>query len=163
MKVEINAPEVVSIFKEIQEQPDRIFEMIRVEIKDNVGQYLSKLMDMELTHFLGRKRYEHGQGDVNHRNFTLKGIGDVQVEAPRDRKTEFKTQVIPRSKRYEDELRQDLSFMFLTGVSTRALSMISTRLIGRKISPTDNPFLNCQHQNRERSKQVFHAAFFHSI
>jgi putative transposase len=30
-----------------------------------------------------------------------------------------------------------LSFMFLTGVSTRTLSMISTRLIGRKISPTE--------------------------
>ena len=143
MKVKISIPEVVSIFKEIQEQPEKIFEIIRVEIKDNVGQYLSKLMDMELTHFLGRKWYEHGQGDVNHRNgsygrnFTLKGIGEVQVEVPRDRKTEFKTQVIPRSKRYEDELRQDLSFMFLTGVSTRALSMISTRLIGQKISPRE--------------------------
>ena len=80
-------------------------------------------MDMELTHFLGRERYEHGQGDVNHRNgsydrnFTLKGIGEVKVEVPRDRKGDFKTQVIPRSKRYEDELRQDLSFMFLTGIS----------------------------------------------
>jgi len=140
MKVEISVPEVVEIFKEIQEQPERLFEMIRVDIRENVGEYLSKLMDMELSHFLGREWYEHGQGDVNHRNgsygrnFTLKGIGEVQVEVPRDRKTEFKTQVIPRSKRYEDELRQDLSFMFLTGVSTRSLSMISTRLIGRKIS-----------------------------
>jgi len=143
MKVEISVQEVVSIFKEIQEQPERIFEMIRVEIRENVGEYLSKLMDVELTHFLGRERYEHGQGDVNHRNgsygrnFTLKGIGEVQVEVPRDRESEFKTQVIPRSKRYEDELRQDLSFMFLTGISTRTLSMISTRLIGRKISPTE--------------------------
>ena len=49
----------------------------------------------------------------------------------------FNTQVIPRSKRYEDELREDLSMMFLIGVSTRSLSMISTRLIGRKISPTE--------------------------
>ncbi len=143
MKVEISVPEVVSIFKEIQEQPERIFEMIRVEIRENVGEYLSKLMDMDLSHFLGRQWYEHGQGDVNHRNgsygrnFTLKGIGEVQVEVPRDRNGEFKTQVIPRSKRYENELRQDLSFMFLTGVSTRSLSMISTRLIGRKISPTE--------------------------
>jgi putative transposase len=143
MKVEISVPEVVSIFKEIQKQPESIFEMIRVEIRENVGQYLSKLMDMELTHFLGREWYEHGQGDVNHRNgsydrnFTLKGIGEVQVEVPRDRKGDFKTQVIPQSKRYEDELRQDLSFMFLTGISTRTLSMISTRLIGRKISPTE--------------------------
>lgn len=143
MKVEISVPEVLSIFNEIQEQPEKIFKMIRVEIRDNVGQYLSKLMDMERTQFLERGRYEHGQGDVNHRNgsydrsFTLKGIGEVQVEVPRDRKGEFKTQVIPRSKRYEDELRQDMSLMFLTGVSTRTLSMISTRLIGRKISATE--------------------------
>ena len=143
MKVEISVPEVVSIFKEIQEQPENIFEMIRVEIRENVGEYLSRLMDMERTQFLGRERYEHGQGEVNHRNgsyprnFTLKGIGEVQVEVPRDRKGDFKTQVIPRSKRYENELREDLSFMFLTGVSTRSLSMISTRLIGRKISPTE--------------------------
>ena len=143
MKVEISVPEVVEIFKEIQEQPERLFEMIRVDIRENVGEYLSKLMDMELSHFLGREWYEHAQGEVNHRNgsygrnFTLKGIGEVQVEVPRDRKSDFKTQVIPRSKRYEDELRQDLSFMFLTGISTRSLSMISTRLIGRKISPTE--------------------------
>jgi putative transposase len=143
MKVEISVPEIVSIFKEIQEQPENIFKMIRVEIRENVGQYLSKLMDMERTQFLGRERYEHGQGEVNHRNgsyprnFTLKGIGEVQVEVPRDRKGEFETQVIPRSKRYEDELRQDLSLMFLTGMSTRTLSMMSERLIGRKISASE--------------------------
>jgi len=141
MKVEISVPEVVSIFKEVQDKPERIFEMIRVEIRENVGQYLSKLMDLERTQFLERERYEHSQGDVNHRNgsydrnFTLKGIGEVQVEVPRDRKGEFKTKVIPRSKRYENEIRQDLSLMFLTGVSTRTLAMISTRLVGRKISP----------------------------
>lgn len=143
MKVEISVPEVVSIFKEIQEKPERIFEMIRVEIRENVGQYLSKLMDLERTQFLERERYEHSQGDANHRNgsysrnFSLKGIGEVQVDVPRDRKGDFKTKVIPRSKRYENELRQDLSLMFLTGVSTRSLAMISTRLVGRKISPAE--------------------------
>ena len=30
------------------------------------------------------------------RDFTLKGIGEVQVKVPRDPKGEFKTQVIPR-------------------------------------------------------------------
>ena len=58
MKVEISVPEVVSIFKEIQEQPERIFEMIRVEIRENVGGYLSELMKVELTRFLGRESYE---------------------------------------------------------------------------------------------------------
>lgn len=143
MKVEISVPEVVSIFKEIQEQPERIFEMIRVEIRENVGEYLSELMKVELTRFLGRESYERVESDVDHRNgsygrhFTLKGIGEVGVKVPRDRDGNFKTQVIPRSKRYESELRQDLSMMFLTGVSTRTLSMMSKRLIGRKISPSE--------------------------
>ena len=143
MKVEISVPEVVNIFKEIQEQPERIFEMIRVEIRENVGEYLSELMKAELTRFLGRESYERVESDVDHRNgsygrhFTLKGIGEVGVKVPRDRDGNFKTQVIPRSKRYESELRQDLSMMFLTGVSTRTLSMMSKRLIGRKISPSE--------------------------
>jgi len=143
MKVEINVPEVVSIFKEIQEQPERIFEMIRVEIRENVGEYLSELMKAELTRFLCRESYERVEGKVDHRNgsygrhFAIKGIGEVGVKVPRDRDGNFKTQVIPRSKRYESELRQDLSMMFLTGVSTRTLSMMSKRLIGRKISPSE--------------------------
>lgn len=143
MKIEISVPEVLSIFKEIQEQPDKIFEMIRVDIRESVGEYLSEFMELELTRFLGREPYERIDGKVNHRNgsypreFTLKGIGKVDVRVPRDREGDFKTQVIPRSKRYEDELRQDLSMMFLTGVSTRTLSMMSERLIGRKISPTE--------------------------
>ena len=91
MKLEISVPEVVSIFKEIQDQPEKLYEMIRDDIRETVGQYLSGLMDAELTHFLGRKRYERLQGDVNHRNgsydrnFTLKGIGEVDIRIPRDR------------------------------------------------------------------------------
>jgi putative transposase len=140
MKLEISVPEVVNIFKEIKGQPDQLYEMIRTDIRETIGQYLSSLMDAELTHFLGRKRYERLHGDVNHRNgayernFTLKGIGEVDLQVPRDRKGNFKTKVIPKSKRYEDALRQDLCLMFLTGISTRSLSMISKKLIGRKIS-----------------------------
>ena len=143
MKLEISVPEVVNIFKEIQEKPEQLFEMIRSDIRQTIGQYLSDLMDAELTHFLGRKRYERLQGDVNHRNgsydrnFTLKGIGEVDIQVPRDRKGEFKTRVIPRGKQYENALRQDLCLMFLTGISTRSLSMISKKLIGRRISATE--------------------------
>lgn len=144
MKLELSVPEVVEIIKGIQEQPERLFEMIRVDIRESVGGFLSQLMRGELEHFLGRAPYERaeGQEQANYRNgsyerhFTLKGIGEVRVEVPRDRNGEFRTQVIPRSKQYEDALRQDLCLMFLTGVSTRTLSIISTRLIGRRLSAT---------------------------
>jgi putative transposase len=140
MKMEITVTEVVDLINEIRHEPESLFEMIRANVQEAVGQYISSLMDSEMTHFLGRNRYERCEGDNNHRNgsygrrFTLKGIGSVDIKVPRDRRGEFKTEVIPRSKQYEDSLREDLSVMFLAGISTRTLAMISERLIGRKIS-----------------------------
>ncbi len=140
MRMELTVTEVVDLIKQIRHEPESLFEMIRANVQETVGQYLSKLMDVELTHFLGRGRYERCEGQNNHRNgsypreFALKGIGEVAVKVPRDRKSEFKTEVLPRSKQYEDALREDMSVMFLAGVSTRTLSLISERLLGRKIS-----------------------------
>lgn len=167
MKVEISVPEVVSIFKEIQERPEELFEMIRADIRQSVGDYLSSMMDAELTHFLGRGRYERNPVvRTNHRNgsydrtFTLKGVGEVGVKVPRDREGEFKTRVLPRGKRYEDAIKEELCMMYLTGVSTRSLSMISKKLVGRKLSATEVSEANTQlveaierWRNRDLSKE----------
>ena len=140
MKLEINVSEVVQFYKEIQQQPEKILEMVKADMPQAVGGYLSEIMRLELTKFLGRQPYERADEEANHRNglyprrFVLKGIGEVPVQVPRDRRGEYQTRVIPKSKQYEDELRQDIAVMFLSGVSTRALSMISQRLIGHKIS-----------------------------
>ena len=74
----------------------------------------------------------------------MKNIGEVQVKVPLDRKGEFKTSVLPQSKHYEDEIGRDLGVLSLWGVSTRTLSMISERLIGRKISPTEISSVNME-------------------
>ena len=143
MKIEVSVPEIIDLFKELQTQPEQLFNLIRHDIREGVGNYLSEMMEVELTQFLGRERYERTQKPSNHRNgsydrrFTLKGIGEVGVKIPRARQGQFQTQVIPRSQQYEDQLKQDLSVMFLTGVSTRMLSLLSTRLIGRKVSSTE--------------------------
>ena len=85
MKLEISVPEDVEMFKEIQECPEKIFEMIRVDMRETVGQYLTQLMRAELTTFLDRQPYERSQDETNHRNgtykrsFALKGIGQVNV------------------------------------------------------------------------------------
>lgn len=155
MKIEITVTEAMELINEIRQQPDSIFEMIRANIKENVGLYLSELMETDLTAFLGRGRYVRVEGESNHRNgsygrkFTLKGIGQLGVKVPRDRSGKFATQVIPRSKQYEDALREDLSAMFLAGVSTRTLAMMSERLIGRKISP-----MEVSNASRELSQAV---------
>ena len=97
MKIDISVTEATQFFKEIQDQPKKLFEIIRTDVKETVGQYLSSLMNAELTQFLGRDFYERKEGNNNHRNgsydrrFTLKGLGEVKVNVPRDRKGDFKS------------------------------------------------------------------------
>jgi putative transposase len=85
MKIEISVPEVVCVFKEIQTQPEKLFEMIRLDVRKVVGKYLSEMMNAEPTHFLGTKPYERSEEETNYRNgsygrnFTIKGIGEVSV------------------------------------------------------------------------------------
>jgi len=175
MKIDINVPEVISIFKEIQ-KPEQLFAMIRTDLKNKAEDYISKLMDAELTQFLGREPYERHHGVTNHRNgsydrnYALKGIGNLHVKVPRDRQGQFKTNVIPRSKRYEKEIAEDLSLMFLTGISTRSLSMISKRLTGRKISPSEISNINKelvdaveQWRERDLSEEVIKYMFIDGV
>lgn len=146
--------------REIQRQPEQIFEMMRVEMNQSVGQYLSELMRTELSHFLGREPYERKEGKTNHRNgfyerqFTMKRFGEVAIEVPRDRDGEFRSEVLPRSKRYEDELRKDVCLMYLTGISTRTLSMLSKQLLGRKISAGEVSRANGEAVERWRTRDL---------
>ncbi len=96
MKVEISVTEVVQVFKELQEQPEKILEMVNTNMPKAVGDYLSEIMQLELTRFLGRKPYERVEAEeMNHRNgsyprsITLKKIGKVEVKVPRDRQGEI--------------------------------------------------------------------------
>jgi putative transposase len=143
MKLEVNVPEIFGVFKEICLAPEKLFEMMRLDLQELAGNYLTALMEWELTLHLGRKRYERRRGTVNHRNgsyarhFTLKGIGEVEVKVPRDRQGTFQTMVLPKSRQYEAALAHDVSLMFLAGLSTRTLSMLSRRLLGRSLSHTE--------------------------
>ena len=91
IEVSINIPEIREFIKEIIEVPGRIFEIMRFNVQETVGRYLSLLMESELTFILGRERYERRKEAVNYRNgayhrrFTLKGIGQVTVRVARDR------------------------------------------------------------------------------
>ena len=143
MELEVNVPEVFNVFKEISKTPEKLFEMMRLDLREMAGNTITALMEWELTVHLGRKRYERQEGQSNHRNgsyhrrFTMKGIGEVEIKVPRDRQGTFKTAILPKDRQYEEALAQDLSMLFLAGLSSRSLAMISRRLIGRKLSHTE--------------------------
>ncbi|HOV89224.1 MAG TPA: IS256 family transposase [Syntrophorhabdaceae bacterium] len=143
MELKVSVSEALALIKEVENVPAKIFEYIGINIQEAVGKFLTNLMDLELTHHLGRDKYVRKEGHTDYRNgsysrkFCIKGIGDVELKIPRDRDGDFKTQVIPRSRQYEDRITEDLAAMYLTGISTRTLSLLSKRLIGRSISPTE--------------------------
>lgn len=168
IELSVNVAEVKGYIKELIGAPGKFFSMIRYNVRESVGQYLSELMEAELTFYIGRERYERrGGGEVNYRNggynrrFTLKGIGEVVVNVPRDRKGKYKTDVLPRSRQYEDQIREDMGLMYLTGVSTRTLSLISHRLLGRSLSHNEVSKANLaltegveKWRNRDLSKEL---------
>ena len=44
----LSVTELKNVFKEIQRQPERIFEMMRVKMNQSVGEYLSELMRVSM-------------------------------------------------------------------------------------------------------------------
>ena len=64
MRMEITVAEFKELFKGLG-SPDELFEMLRVDIREQVGRYFTELMRTELTGFLGRERYERQQEPSN--------------------------------------------------------------------------------------------------
>jgi len=48
--------------------------MVRADMPKVVGGYLSDIMQVELTRFLGRKPYERIEEEANHRNGSIPAI-----------------------------------------------------------------------------------------
>ena len=55
MKLEVTVSEVKEIFKEIQKQPEQLFEMIRMDLRETVGQYLTAMMNARTHPFSGER------------------------------------------------------------------------------------------------------------
>lgn len=132
--------EVKEVFKEIMISPEKMFEMLDVNMKDVVEKTLSELLKVELTSYLGREKYQRTKGEVNYRNgsyrrgYAVKGAGIVDLEIPRDRDGDFKSNLIRRYERRDSRIDQDAALLFLSGLSTRGVHLISKRLLGTKIS-----------------------------
>ena len=138
-----NLPEVKEIFKEIIESPEKMFEMMRIDMKEMCEKAVIDLLKLELSHFLGRESYERSESAKNYRNgsysrnYTVKNIGTLNIKVPRDRNGEYSSKLIRKYERYDKALEKDLVLMFLSGLSTRGISLISKSLLGRTISASE--------------------------
>lgn len=151
---EENLPEVKEVFKEIMEDPGRMFEMFRINMKSACEKAVTELIKVELTQFLGREKYQRSKGDEEagknyrngsyHRSYTAKNIGTMEIDIARDRAGDFSSKLIQKYDRYEKAMEKDIALMFLSGLSTRGISMVSKALLGRKISASEVSKVNTE-------------------
>lgn len=144
LKVDFSVKEMVASCKEIMQKPGALLRYVREDVRRSVGIFFEDLMEAELTLVLGRDRYVRGEGSsLNRRNgyrersFTLLSLGEVRVRIPRDRLGVYQPKVFPPYQRYERGIGEDATLLFLLGMSTRNISLISKRLFGRKLSPSE--------------------------
>lgn len=140
-KIESSLIDTESIYKEIIEDPGKVFDLIRFDIRSMAERVLGELLKEEITHWLGHKRYQcSNEEDPNYRNgttnkrYTVKNIRELKIKVPRDRKGNFFSKLVKKYERYEKVLEKDIAMLFLSGLSTRGIELISKSLLGRKIS-----------------------------
>jgi putative transposase len=145
----VSVPEMMETFKAIMAEPEKMFEMLRVDLNRAAERAVSKLIELELTACLGREKYERkNDRNKNYRNgnyirtYTAKGLGTLEIAVARDRKGEFKSKLMNRYERYDKALAADMLAMFLGGMSTRNINMFSSQLLGRKISASEVSSVN---------------------
>ena len=114
-----SVPETMETFKAILAEPEKMFEMLRVDLSKAAERAVSKLIELELTGFLGRETYEgKSRGNKNYRNgsyqrtYTAKGLGTLRIEVKRDRRGKFNSKLIKRYDRYDKALAGDMLAMF---------------------------------------------------
>jgi putative transposase len=136
-------PVTKETFANVMQNPEHLFEMMQLDLKQIAEATICGMLKAELTTFLGRQSYHHGDkkpASVNYRNgyydrkFAVKNLGELQIKVPRDRNGEFETKLIEKYQRYDDALKRDVCAMFLSGCSTRAIEMMSKMVLGRSIS-----------------------------
>lgn len=144
LELKINPNELKEYVKTIPNIKDQFFDLVRMDVKEAATEFVNGIMDTEFKLFIGRDKYERQSivsiKDRNYRNghyertFSVKGLGRLSIKVPRDRKGLYSTGIINKYQRTDSTLKEDVAMLYLMGVSTRSLSLISQRLLGSKIS-----------------------------
>jgi putative transposase len=143
LQLNLNLPELTQFAKALPEFKGNLFSLLRMDIKTAATEFVNGLLQCEFDLFLGRDKYQRDIVEVNGRNlrnghyqrkFAVKGLGTLTIKVPRDRGGKFKTSALTAYKRMESALEEDLAVMFLMGLSTRGLALISQRLFGSSVS-----------------------------
>jgi len=138
MKIVVKVRDVVTLATLFRESPAAAMQQVTEQMRDAVAATLERVMDAEIDLFLGEpaQRGNKRNGYVS-RSYGMKGVGEVRLRVPRDRKGAFESSVVPRGRRYDEATERDLALLHLAGISTRTLSRVSGAVLGVPVSPQE--------------------------
>lgn len=101
---------------------------IQGALKDLLGGTIQGMLEAELDETLGYEKHEKTvEAKTNYRNGhkqkTLKStMGEVEIDIPQDRKSEFEPKIVPKYKSDISEIEQKIINMYARGQTTREIS-----------------------------------------
>lgn len=127
----MDGTDVLAVWQEAAEDEDRL--------RCLVQHMLQRVLEEELTAFLGAEAYERTTQRRGYRNGckprTLKTrVGTIELMVPKDREGRFQPSLFERYQRNEKALVLALVEMYVQGVSTRKVKAITEQLCGLTIS-----------------------------
>ncbi|WP_434796184.1 IS256 family transposase [Terrisporobacter vanillatitrophus] len=103
---------------------------------------MQQLLEAEMEEHLGREKYERSDNnDTNYRNgYSSKTIsssfGDIGLDVPRDRKSEFEPKVVKKYETVCNELDKKIIGLYACGMSVRDIQSEMEELYGIDVSPS---------------------------
>ncbi len=135
MKFVVRIGDVVALATRFRAEPRSMMQEIVTQVRTVVAEALEQVMDAEIDLVLGEgKDPSNKRNGYTRRSYSIKGIGEVAVKVPRDRKGAYESKVVPPSRRYDEAVEKDIALLNLAGLSTRTLALVSQRVLGVKVS-----------------------------
>jgi len=139
-------PSIVS-----SEQPtsENFHQYLRAEIRHATRLVMEEVMREELSHFLGAAWGESTPARKGYRNgsylrdlMTTSGVIE-DLNVPRDRAGQFHTQAFEQYNRFEPQVAEGLTQMFVTGTSTHKVGEVAQTLMG--VAPSASAISRLNH------------------
>lgn len=106
IKVEISFPEAIRTLEGFKRNRLKALEDISSDIKSSIVWAINHLLHTEMTLFLGEKEQsDNKKNGYKERDYTFKGIGTVRLRMPQDRKSRFKSKIIPKKEVIDPRLK----------------------------------------------------------
>ncbi len=135
VKFEVSVPELRRALESFKENRLKAMENLMDEARSGVSGFINQLLSAEMTVFLGQpEQSDNKRNGFYEREYAFKHLGVVRVKMPIDRKSRFKSLIIPKHERMDPRLSQDLAALHLAGISTRMLAVMGQRILGVEVS-----------------------------